>query len=770
METKKSYGGLDIFKMIAAFLVVAIHTSPLSSFHATADFFLTRELARLAVPFFFMVTGHFVLSDRLWGKEKDFGPIWRYLGKTGLLYLISILLYIPIGIYAGHYEGLTPFRALQMLLFDGTFYHLWYFPALLLGILLVCLLGRFCSMGVSLAVTVLLYLVGLFGDSYWGLIADVPGISQAYEIGFHLFSYTRNGLFLAPLFLAMGAWLKRGSEKVKPVVDAVGLVISFCLMTAEGLTLRYYDLQRHDSMYLLLPVCMFFLYRLLLSWNRKTIGAFRTISTWIYILHPAMIVVVRGAAKAVHATEILVENSLIFYLMVCVGSTVAALVVALVLAHFRRISFQHDFERDRAWIELDMAALEHNVRTLQGLMPGGCELMPAVKAEAYGHGAVLISRELNRLGVKAFCVASVPEGIQLRKAGVKGEILVLGYTHPRQFDLLRRYDLIQTVVDMPFAEELHKYGKKLRVHIAVDTGMHRIGIKYDEVDEISKIFTWENLKVEGIFTHLCVSDSGEMRRMEFTRTQGKVFFQLVDKLKERGHECPKKHLVASNGLLNYPEFAADYARVGIALYGVRSAEEDLELADVILKPVLSLKARVASVREIPAGDGAGYGLTFVAKRPTKLAIITIGYADGLSRLLSGGRGEVLIRGRRAPIAGRVCMDQTLVDVTGIPDVQQGDIAVLIGRSGSDVLTAYEMAEATGTITNEIFTSLGARLTRIVKPPVRKTKVENNESGNRREAESVKEQNSESSQENPEESEKTQKSGKTKESENPENLG
>lgn len=717
MDTKKNYGGLDIFKIVAAFLVVAIHTSPLESFDATADFFLTRELARLAVPFFFMVTGHFVLSDRLWGQERDYGPIWRYLGKTGILYGIAILLYLPIGIYAGHYEDLTPFRAVQMLVFDGTFYHLWYFPALILGILIVCLLGRFCKLGVSMAVTAVLYLIGLFGDSYFGLIADVPGVSQAYELGFRLFSYTRNGLFLAPIFLVMGAWLKRGSEKTKPVPNAVGFGISFCLMTAEGLILRYYDLQRHDSMYLLLPVCMFFLYRLLLTWNRKSMGAFRTISTWIYILHPAMIVVVRRATKVVHqrAAVFLVENSLIHYLTVCVCSAVAALAVAVALAYVRRVFFQQDYGRSRAWIELDMEALEHNVRTLQSLLPENCQLMPAVKAEGYGHGAVLISRELNRLGVKAFCVASVPEGIQLRKAGVKGEILVLGYTHPRQFDLLRRYRLIQTVVDMPFAEELHKYGKKLRVHIAVDTGMHRIGIKHDQMDEICRIFEWKNLKVEGIFSHLCVSDSENERRIQFTKTQGEAFFQLVDQLKERGHECPKKHLVASNGVLNYPEFAGDYARVGIALYGVRSAEEDMDRAGVTLKPVLSLKARVASVRELAAGEGAGYGLAFVAKRPAKLATITIGYADGLSRLLSGGRGFVLIRGHRVPIAGRVCMDQTLVDVTGIPDVQAGDVAVLIGRSGSEVLTAYDMAEAAGTITNEIFTSLGARLTRVVKP-------------------------------------------------------
>lgn len=713
METEKNYGGLDIFKMIAAFLVVAIHTSPLASFSAAADFFLTRELARLAVPFFFMVTGYFVLSDRLWGEGKDLRPIWRYLRKTVLLYAAAIILYLPIGIYAGHYKDLTPFRAIKMLLFDGTFYHLWYFPALILGILILCLLARFCSLKAGLAVSAVLYVIGLFGDSYFGLIADVPGISKAYEMGFVLFSYTRNGLFLAPLFLAMGAWLKRKGGKRAPVFNAVGFVVTFALMTLEGFVLRYFDLQRHDSMYFLLPACMFFLYRLVLSWNRKSVGALRTISTWIYVLHPAMIVAVRGAAKVLpgKAAALLVDNSLIHYLAVSVCSLAAALAVAVALARLRRPAF----ERDRAWIELDMAALEHNVRTLQGLLPESCRLMPAVKAEGYGHGAVLISRELNRLGVKAFCVATVREGIQLRRAGIKGEILVLGYTHPRQFDLLRRYRLIQAVVDMNFAEELRKYGKKLRVHIAVDTGMHRIGIESGRVDEICQIFTWKNLKVEGMFTHLCVSDSEEEKKIAFTKAQGEAFFRLIEELKQRGYECPKKHLVASNGVLNYPEFAGDYARVGIALYGVRSAEEDMMRADVALKPVLSLKARVASVRELKPGEGAGYGLAFVAKRPAKLATVTIGYADGLSRLLSNGRGHVLIRGCRAPIAGRVCMDQTLVDVTGIADVQPGDIAVFIGRSGSEVLTAYDMAEAAGTITNEIFTSLGARLARTVKP-------------------------------------------------------
>ena len=710
MDTKKSYGGLDVFKMIAAFLVVAIHTSPLSSFSDEADFFLTRELARLAVPFFFMVTGHFVLSAWVLRESRDFNSIRRYLRKVAALYGISIVLYIPIGIYAGHYEDLTVSNALRMLIFDGTFYHLWYFPALILGILLVSLMGRFCMPAVTAAISALLYLIGLFGDSYWGLIAEVPGVSGAYELGFKFFTYTRNGIFLAPLFLVMGALLGRSAREIKPLLCGVGFGVTFVLMAVEGFVLRNFDVQRHDSMYLLLPFSMFFLYRLLLSFRKKSLGIFRTISTWIYILHPAMIVLVRGGAKVIKATAIFVDNSLIHYLTVCISSTVAAFALAMLLMRLRKVSF----EKDRAWIELDMAALGHNVRTLRSLLPEDCELMPAVKAEGYGHGAVLIARELNRLGVRAFCVACVSEGIELRKAGIRGEILVLGYTHPKQFDLLRRYRMIQAVVDYPFAEELAKYGKKLRVHIAVDTGMHRIGIPCDHIEEIEKVFEMNNLQVEGIFSHLCVSDSDDSFKVEFTEAQGRVFYDLVEALWEKGYECPKRHLVASNGVLNYPGFAGDYARVGIVLYGVRSTLEDMDRSDVVFRPVLSLKARVASVRELAPGEGAGYGLAFVAKRPTKLAVITIGYADGLSRILSGGRGCVLIRGRRAPIAGRVCMDQTLVDVTEIPDVQPGDIAVLIGRSGNEVLSAYDMARAAHTITNEIFTSLGPRLPRTVK--------------------------------------------------------
>lgn len=369
------------------------------------------------------------------------------------------------------------------------------------------------------------------------------------------------------------------------------------------------------------------------------------------------------------------------------------------------------FCRGRAWIELDRDALRRNVETLRTLLPDGCELMPAVKANAYGHGAVMISRELNRLGVKAFCVASAAEGVGLRQNGVRGEILVLGYTHPEQFPLLRRYRLTQTVVDFHYAEVLNRYGKKIKVHIAIDTGMHRLGERCENIDDICKIFRFCNLKVEGIYTHLCADDTMSPEDRAFTLAQGRAFYHVVSQLKDRGFAPPKAHLLASYGVLNYPQLGGDYARVGIALYGVLSTRADAERCAVPLCPVLSVKARVAAVKDLFKGEAAGYGLQFVAPHNSRVAVLAIGYADGLPRALSCGVGKVLINGCEAPIIGRICMDQTLVDVSGIPGVKTGDVAVIIGRSGGSEITACDLAEQAGTISNEILSRLGERLER-----------------------------------------------------------
>ena len=367
----------------------------------------------------------------------------------------------------------------------------------------------------------------------------------------------------------------------------------------------------------------------------------------------------------------------------------------------------------RAWIEVSRSALAHNVAYLRSRLPETCRLMPAVKANGYGHGGVLVARALNELGVDAFCVASVQEGVELRQQGIFGEILVLGCTQPEDFPLLCKWNLIQTVVDYPYARSLHAYGRPMAVHIAVDTGMHRLGERSDHMAEILKIYELENLRVEGLYTHLCVSDSLDPEALSYTKMQAEAFGSVVAVVKAEGYPVPKVHMQASYGVLLHPALSGDYARVGIALYGMLSTKEDTARWGGELRPVLSLKTRVASIRTLYQGESAGYGLCYTAPADRKIAALAIGYADGLSRSLSCGKGTVLIRGRRAPIIGRICMDQTLVDVSDIPDAAPGDPAVLIGTSGDQTISAWDLSEAAGTITNETLSSLGNRLERVL---------------------------------------------------------
>lgn len=852
MRTKANYGWLDRFRIIAALLVVAIHTSPLTTFHEGADFFLTRVLARIAVPFFFMVTGQFVVSGFLPSKEassqKGIQKLRKYLVKTSLLYLFCIILYLPVGIYAEHYKDLTIGTALRMLLFDGTFYHLWYFPACLMGILVVYLMSRFLTLRSMTIVSAVLYVFGLFGDSYYGLSQKVPVLESIYGFFFQISSYTRNGLFLAPLFLVLGAWMAQAGRKQGKQHSSESLLfscsllaLSFALMTAEAFLLRYFELQRHDSMYFMLIPVMFFLYRTLLGIPKKSSRYFRMASTWIYMLHPAFIVVVRGIAKPLGMTELLVDNSLVHYLAVAALSAIAGFVAAWLqrklkarhqpfhsiaqpsmapssgkeqpplleeaweeesydeaylsedypdgdapsmeypedadmlpqedypedfdnlysdaeleltesefdearnpedtlyasAARKMHASVQKESPASRAWIEVDSKALAHNVDVLRARLPQECRLMPAVKAEGYGHGAVLISRQLNLLGVDAFCVASIEEAIELRQGDVQGEILILGYTCPEDFPLLTRYQLIQTVIDYPYAQLLDQAEADIHVHIGIDTGMHRLGIRCENLDDIRAVYALRHIVIDGLFTHLCASDSPLPEHKAFTKAQVRAFYQVIDLLKKEGYPCPGLHLLASYGILTLLQghsslsqeqtlrfaerriaaaelkLAADYVRPGIALYGVLSSEADTAPWKHTLQPVLSLKAKITSLRPLYAGEGAGYGIAFTAKQDMQIAAISIGYGDGLPRELSHGKGSVLIHGHRAPIIGRICMDQAIVDVSEIPHVQPGDTAVLIGVSGEEEITVGQIAEQCNTISNEILCRLGARLERVL---------------------------------------------------------
>ncbi len=369
-----------------------------------------------------------------------------------------------------------------------------------------------------------------------------------------------------------------------------------------------------------------------------------------------------------------------------------------------------EFKIGRAWIEVNRNNLYHNVEILKKAMQPGCELMAVVKAQAYGHGAVLTASHLNKMGVRAFAVATVDEGIALRKSGICGEILILGYTEAGRASELKEYDLMQTLISFEYAEVLNNQGIAVKVHMKIDTGMHRLGIASGELAAVRKVFSMENLKVCGMFTHLCCSDSRHPEDIAFTKGQIDKFYRMTGALGDSGIILPKLHIQSSYGLLNYPDLACDYVRIGIALYGVLSSADDDTLLKPDLRPVFSLKSRVVLIREVAAGESVGYGRSFMAGRDTRIAILPIGYGDGFPRNLSDGKGSVLINQYVVPVAGRICMDQLAVDITDTEGISVGDIATLAGAEGyDDELSVPAVADHSGSISNELLCRMGVRL-------------------------------------------------------------
>lgn len=719
MSSSKEYGALDYFRIIAAAMVVAIHTSPLSIISEKADFIFCRILCRVAVPFFFMVSGYFLYANQSQMKNK----VNRFAKKTAALYVIAILLYLPINIYNGYFQSKhLLIKFLKDLFFDGTLYHLWYLPAAIMGAYLTIFLFSIGKDFYALLISFGLYLIGLFGDSYYGISVKFAPMKELYDLIFRISDYSRNGLFFAPIFLVLGGLISRHKKTYSLNTLINGLVISFCFMTAEGIILDDFSLMRHDSMYLFLLPTMFFLFKILLSFNKKARPALRTISMIIYIIHPLVIVSLRAVAKFTHLEKVFLKNSVIYYLTVFTISLLAALIYSKL-----HELLKHKFSKKlkvsncrkklinkmgRAWLQIDLSALEHNVKVLQNALPNTTSIMAIVKANAYGHGDYKIASHLNRLGINTFGVATIDEGINLRKHGVKGDILILGYTDPIRLNELHKYQLMQTVIDYDYARILNNSKKPIKVHLKIDTGMHRIGLNANDFNKIEELFSYSKLDIKGIFTHLCAADSLFKDDILYTKIQIKRFFELIGHLKEKGIAIPKLHFQSSYGMLNYPDLYGDYVRIGIALYGSLSSPKDKTRKELDLHPVLSLKARVAMLQKIAKGEPVGYGRYFVANRDSTLAVLPIGYADGLPRNLSGENGYVLIHGHFAPIVGRICMDQLLVDVTDIPDVKTGDIATLIGKDGKNEITAADLAYHAGTIANELLSRLGPRLERI----------------------------------------------------------
>ena len=695
MSRERYDTGIDWLRLAAAILVIAIHTSPLADFSETGDFILTRVLARIAVPFFFITSGYFLLS-RYHDSDRK---LRHFLKKTGWIYGASILLYLPLNFRNDYFSQsqLLP-ELLKDLIFDGTMYHLWYLPASMLGMLIAWKLVEKLDFSKGLVMALLLYLVGLFGDSYYVVAEKLPLLKAFYDRLFELFDYTRNGLFFAPVFLMLGGFIADERRKLSFVEAGVGFFISLGLLLAEALILHRHGFQRHDSMYVFLLPAMYFLFHLVLLWKGRRIPLLRPASLVVYLIHPLVIAAVWRFSS---------QNSLFHFGLVCLLSLLFSFAMA---ALWLRFDFKkpHNPEKDRAYIELNLANLTHNVSVLKAALPANAELMGVVKREAYGHGSYAVATHLEKTGVKAFAVATIDEGIALRRYGIRGEILILGFTDVRRAKELKTYRLSQTLIDFPYAEKLNRQKIPVSVHIAIDSGMHRLGLDTDDLENVQKLFQMKHLHIQGIFTHLCCADSRKPEDISFTRKQIRSFYGLISQMETAGLPIPKIHLQSSYGLLNYPDLPCDYVRAGISLYGVFSSPDDRTLLQPKLRPVLALKAKVVLIREISRGETVGYNRTFRAERNSRIAILPIGYGDGLPRNLSG-KAMVRISTHLLPVIGRICMDQLAIDLTGADDVSVGDTAILIDNAENSPLLAPNVAALSGSISNELLCRLGARL-------------------------------------------------------------
>ncbi|MBR4286300.1 MAG: alanine racemase [Clostridia bacterium] len=363
----------------------------------------------------------------------------------------------------------------------------------------------------------------------------------------------------------------------------------------------------------------------------------------------------------------------------------------------------------RTYAAIDLDAIAHNLTELKKKIKKGVLSLAIVKADAYGHGAVGVAKAIQD-EVDYFGIAELGEAVELREAGVKKPILVLSYTSPYQYESLVKYELTQTIFNYDDAVALSKAAVKLnkiaRVHIAVDTGMSRIGFfcNAESVETVKRINDLPNIYIEGIFSHYACADCVER---ETTNKQTQVFKDFIAQLESRGMYIPIKHLCNSAGILSVDE-QFDMVRLGIVMYGLYP-DECVNDGSINLKPAMKIVSHVSHVKEVPAGSGVSYGHTYFTDRPTRIATVCIGYADGYSRSLSN-KGRVLINGKYAPVIGRVCMDQLMVDVTALNDVSVGDAVVLLGTDGENSITAEDIAELTDTINYEVVCQFQKRVT------------------------------------------------------------
>lgn len=367
----------------------------------------------------------------------------------------------------------------------------------------------------------------------------------------------------------------------------------------------------------------------------------------------------------------------------------------------------------RVFAQIDLDAMAHNLKELKSIKDPKAEMMAVIKADGYGHGAVPISKTLIDNGIDRFGVAIVEEGIALRKSGAQIPILIFGYTPTEQLDQVIHYDLIQTVFKEEVALALEKRARALekivKIHIKIDTGMGRVGFmpNKETLNCMKRIQELPHIQIEGIYTHFAKADESDK---SFTYSQLNTFNEFLNLLEDEGIHIPIKHASNSAGVMVFGEAHFQLIRAGISLYGLYPSDE-VDQRSIQLQPALSLKSHIVFIKEVEKNTPIGYGGTYLTPERSIIATIPVGYGDGYPRLLSS-KGRVLIRGEYAPIVGRVCMDQFMVDVTHIKGIRDGDEVVLIGQQGDKIISTDEIAKLVGTINYEITCGLGKRIPRI----------------------------------------------------------
>lgn len=359
------------------------------------------------------------------------------------------------------------------------------------------------------------------------------------------------------------------------------------------------------------------------------------------------------------------------------------------------------------WVEIDLSNLAYNLNQAKKLLNPGTKIAGVLKANAYGHGAVHVAKTLIESNIDMLAVACLTEAIELRRHFPDIPILIMGYTRDDMLKYAVENNITTTIINLEQAIKLSEIAEALNkeatVHIKLETGFNRLGLKIDSntINIIEDIHNLKNIKLEGIFTHFALKSS------ETDKGQYDLLMSVIQKLEAKRINIPIKHICDSIGMVSYPQYHLDMIRLGSLMFGVQTSSKK----EGVLKPVMTFKAKISQIKEIQEGEGVGYDFSFIAKEKTKVGTLPVGYSDGYMRCLTG-KGEVSIKGKRAPIIGKICMDQCMIDLTNIPDVKAGDEVILLGGSSQDGVSVDEVAAKIDTNRNEVLSVIGRRVPRL----------------------------------------------------------